>query len=302
LVTVLRPLSTSELLDRTFHLYRNHFVLFVGIAAMPQLGVLALRLAYAERMIQTPFFGRWGSVFAVWLVTFIALEIVHAATAMAVSNLHLERNTSIGSAYSAARGSLLRVLWIAFAAFLLPILIAVPITLTIIGVLSLVMMDSGVGDTATMVFSVLMLLAIFVAPLRWWLRWSLVVPITVLEGGGLRVSMRRSKALTHDRQGRVFLVYVLIVALTWVGGAICQIPFYLTIGRHAFQRSGLISQTARLLQVTGSFLSASLVGALLTIALTLIYYDERVRREGFDMQLMMAALEPAPEAPLTSPA
>lgn len=302
MVTVLRPLSTSELLDRTFHLYRNHFVLFVGIAAMPQLGVLALRLAYAERMIQTPFFGRWGSVFAVWLVTFIALEIAHAATAMAVSNLHLERNTSIGSAYSAARGSLLRVLWIAFAAFLLPILIAVPITLTIIGVLSLVMMDSGVGDTATMVFSVLMLLAIFVAPLRWWLRWSLVVPITVLEGGGLRVSMRRSKALTHDRQGRVFLVYVLIVALTWVGGAICQIPFYLTIGRHAFQRSGLISQTARLLQVTGSFLSASLVGALLTIALTLIYYDERVRREGFDMQLMMAALEPAPEAPLTSPA
>jgi hypothetical protein len=269
---------------------------------MPQLGVLALRLAYAERMIQTPFFGRWGSVFAVWLVTFMALEIAHAATAMAVSNLHLERNTSIGSAYSAARGSLLRVLWIAFAAFLLPILIAVPITLTIIGVLSLVMMDSGVGDTATMVFSVLMLLAIFVAPLRWWLRWSLVVPITVLEGGGLRVSMRRSKALTHDRQGRVFLVYVLIVALTWVGGAICQIPFYLTIGRHAFQRSGLISQTARLLQVTGSFLSASLVGALLTIALTLIYYDERVRREGFDMQLMMAALEPAPEAPLTSPA
>jgi hypothetical protein len=40
----------------------------------------------------------------------------------------------------------------------------------------------------------------------------------------------------------------------------------------------------------------------LTIALTLIYYDERVRREGFDMQLMMSALEPAPEAPLTSPA
>ena len=302
MVTVLRPLSTSELLDRTFHLYRNHFVLFVGIAALPQLGVLAVRLSYAERVIRTPFLGRWGPVLVVWIIGFLALEIAHAATAIAVSNLHLERNTSIGSAYSTARGSLLRVLWIAFAAFLLPILIAIPIMLTVVGVLSIVVAGSGSEDTVTIVFSVLMVVAIFVAPLRWWLRWSLVVPITVLEGGGLRVSMRRSKALTHDRRGRVFLVYVLIVALTWVVGVICQVPFYLTMGSHAFSRPGLIGQTARMLQAAGYFVSGSLVGALLTIALTLIYYDERVRREGFDMQLMMAALEAAPETPVASPA
>jgi hypothetical protein len=264
--------------------------------------VLALRLSYAERLIRTPFLGRWGPSLVVWIVAFLALEIAHAATAMAVSNLHLERPSSIGSAYSAAKGSLLRVLWIAFIAFLLPILIAVPITLTVIGILSIIVIGSGSEDTVTIVFSVHMLVAILVAPLRWWLRWSLVVPVTVLEGGGLRVSMRRSKALTHDRRGRVFLVYVLIVALTWVVGIICQVPFYLTMGSHGFRRPGLIGQTARLLQATGSFVSASLVGALLTIALTLIYYDERVRREGFDMQLMMSALEPAPEVPLTSPA
>lgn len=301
-MTVLRPLSTSELLDRTFHLYRNHFVLFVGIAAIPQLAVLAVRLGYAERVIRTPFLGRWGPAVVVWTAGFLAIEIAHAATAMAVSNLHLERPASIGSSYVAAKGSLLRVLRIAFVAFLLPILIAVPITLTVIGIVSLLVMDSGSDDTVTIVFTVLMLVAILFAPLRWWLRWSLVVPITVLEGGGLRASMRRSKALTHDRRGRVFLVYVLIVALTWVVGIICQIPFYLTMGSNAFRRPGLIGQTARLLQATGSFVSASLVGALLTIALTLIYYDERVRREGFDMQLMMSALEPAPEAALTSPA
>src|SRR5256885_8854898 len=28
----LRPMSTSQVLDRTFYLYRNHFVLFAGIA------------------------------------------------------------------------------------------------------------------------------------------------------------------------------------------------------------------------------------------------------------------------------
>lgn len=40
----LRPLSIGELLDRTFSLYRRNFALFIGIAAIPQLLVLALQL------------------------------------------------------------------------------------------------------------------------------------------------------------------------------------------------------------------------------------------------------------------
>src|SRR5438552_9078889 len=41
----LRPLSLGEILDRTFSLYRKNFLLFAGITAIPQLLVLALRLA-----------------------------------------------------------------------------------------------------------------------------------------------------------------------------------------------------------------------------------------------------------------
>ena len=51
MVTVLRPLSTSELLDRTFYLYRNHFIVFLAIAAIPQLIVLALQLFIAELVL-----------------------------------------------------------------------------------------------------------------------------------------------------------------------------------------------------------------------------------------------------------
>ncbi|MGB7283639.1 MAG: hypothetical protein WBE13_15335 [Candidatus Acidiferrum sp.] len=40
----LRPLSVGELLDRTFSLYRRHFLLFIGISAIPELLVLALQL------------------------------------------------------------------------------------------------------------------------------------------------------------------------------------------------------------------------------------------------------------------
>ena len=41
----LRPLSTGEILDRTFTLYRQNFLLFLGISAIPHVLVLVLNLA-----------------------------------------------------------------------------------------------------------------------------------------------------------------------------------------------------------------------------------------------------------------
>jgi len=46
--------------------------------------------------------------------------------------------------------------------------------------------------------------------------------------------------------------------------------------------------------------STSLVGALATIAFSVVYYDQRVRKEAFDLQFMMTTLD-APVVP-SSPA
>jgi hypothetical protein len=43
----LRPLSLGELLDRTFFLYRRHFLLFVGIAAIPYFFFFVVNLGTA---------------------------------------------------------------------------------------------------------------------------------------------------------------------------------------------------------------------------------------------------------------
>ena len=40
-----------------------------------------------------------------------------------------------------------------------------------------------------------------------------------------------------------------------------------------------------------TFLAQALVAPLATISFSLIYYDERVRKEAFDLQLMMDALD-----------
>jgi len=52
-----------------------------------------------------------------------------------------------------------------------------------------------------------------------------------------------------------------------------------------------MTAAVQVISAAGVFLSTSLVGALGTIAITLIYYDQRVRKEGFDLQLMMSTLE-----------
>src|SRR2546423_12701440 len=43
--SALRPMSTAEVLDRTFHLYRNNFVLFVGISMVAYVLRLVMHLA-----------------------------------------------------------------------------------------------------------------------------------------------------------------------------------------------------------------------------------------------------------------
>lgn len=263
MVTVLRPLSTSELLDRTFHLYRNNFIVFVGIAALPQLVVLALQLISSAMLWGGSFAGFGLTVFVAWLASFIAIEISHAATVMAVSSLHLDRPASVGLAYSAAKSSMLRVIGISIA-----VAIAV-----------------GIGLIFLIVPGIYLALA-----------WSLAIPVTVLEGGGLNTSVTRSKALTKGSRWRIFLIYLLILVLSIVVSMVLQFALLLAIRLFGLRDPSNVLAITHAMQSIGGFLSASLVGPLATIALTLIYYDLRVRKEGFDLQLMMATLQPNPQA------
>jgi hypothetical protein len=43
-------------------------------------------------------------------------------------------------------------------------------------------------------------------------------------------------------------------------------------------------------QYVASFAAGTLAGPIVTIAIALLYYDERVRKEAFDLQLMMEGM------------
>jgi len=264
MVTVLRPLSTSELLDRTFHLYRNNFVVFAGIAALPQLVVLALQLAFSGLIFAGALSSVGGALAAgvgvsliIGIASYIAVETSHAATVMAVSHLHLDRPTSIGLAYASAKSSIGRVIGISFV----------------------IALACGVG------FLFLVVPGVYLA-----LTWSLAIPVTVLEGGSLGTTTR-SGLLTKGSKGRIFVIYLLILVLAWIVSALLQLVFVGSLKIIATNDVSTRSAILYALQSAAGFISTCLVGPLATIAGTLIYYDQRVRKEGFDLQLMMATIE-----------
>jgi hypothetical protein len=110
----LRPMTLGEVLDRTFTLYREQFLLFAGISALPYLVMLIFRFAVllfqrAEIRNVTPgqVPGLMGSLIVGFLggllLLLIIVGIAHSATIWAVSELYLGRDTSVRAAYSSTK-------------------------------------------------------------------------------------------------------------------------------------------------------------------------------------------------------
>jgi hypothetical protein len=271
MATALRPLSTGELLDRTFSLYRSHFGLFVGIFALPHLAVLAFQ--FIGVAVQSPgtqisnlfmnFFWGLGAI----VLTVIVSAASQAATVVAVSQVHLDRPASVTDSFSRVKSQIAGV----------------------IGLSMLVGLAVGVGVLFLIVPGVILALM-----------WSLAVPVKILENKGATDSMSRSSDLTKGDWGRIFVIWFLFIVLNIGVSWLLQWPILIAAGvgsRAGLQRTTAVWQVA---SQTATFVSECLVGPLATIAFSLVYYDERVRKEAFDLQLMMTTID-SPALP-SSPA
>jgi Membrane domain of glycerophosphoryl diester phosphodiesterase len=264
----LRSLSTSEVLDRTFSLYRQHFVLFAGIAGLAQLLIMASQLTPAMFVAFMPLLGSNSAEWAIALplvgallfliVMLWAYAFSHAATLMAVSNIYLDRPTSIRDAYRQVKGRVRNVLATSF----------------------------NVGF-----LSMLGLMLLVVPGILLWLRWALAVPVAALEEASPRQAMDRSKFLTEGRRGDIFVVYFLFLILSWVIVGVFTFPVGVLIATHA--KTG-IPIWMQVVQHLTAFVGGTLVAPFLTIAMAVVYFDQRVRKEAFDLQMMVAALDGAP--------
>jgi hypothetical protein len=103
--------------------------------------------------------------------------------------------------------------------------------------------------------------------------------------------MTRSWDLTKGSRWRVLTVIIIVGVIGFIVSLIFQIPGLIL---NTALRLGDPLNTSVLSQIVtqiGNFFALCLVTPLGTIATSLLYYDQRVRKEGFDLHLMISSLE-----------
>jgi hypothetical protein len=266
----LRPLEVGDLLDETFRMYRRHFLLFAGLSVILSIPSAAL------------------SSFSYYALFSGLLEGGSAAAGQAL----LQAGTL--------------VLYLAGA------LIAIALTPFFYGAVTYAACESALGRPVTpgsvlsgvlrRYFPLLgywlligvMLVAFCLIPLWiWiWVGWAVVMPAMFIENLGLGAAMGRSWRLVEGRWWRTFFTLLLMFVIWFV--ARTALRAFIVLAQSLLQ---LVIPTVAALWIAAasSVIVGSLVNPLLQIAIVLIYFDLRVRREAIDLfQLAQRVSSPQP--------
>jgi hypothetical protein len=304
----MRPLSLGEILDRIFTIFRSHFWLFAGLAGVGSGWTVILQglQLLVHHFVLLHFGARTGrneAQFGPVLTLPLALPVAavsYAGALYAMGEVYLGRPMTVAAALRATRNKWLRyigiLLWHGWSAVWLPILLAVPGLVLMVAIKTPAMI--GVG-------SALILLGVMgggVYGVIAFLRNALALPASIVEGSGVRASMRRSKQLTVDAKGKLFVVLLIFYALLMVAGMI-DLPLVFLIARSPLQEH-VVTQMAMLVV---SFVANMVDLPVILIGYMLVYFDQRIRKEGFDLLMLLGTpvaapaafpgLEPEPAAP-----
>ena len=293
----LRPLTLGEVLDRTFSVYRSRFWLFAGIASIS--GAVQLVAQAVQMFLQhltlhrskfaTGYIVGFIALVVVYLAFFLAYSVTQAATAFAVSEIYLGRVTSVKESLRATIGRWLAyigiALWQLGSGAWVPFLVLVP---------AFVLVKLLPKSPGMLVFAgLLMFVGILgggVVGYILYLRNSLGVPAAVIERLKVRAAMRRSKVLMSGAKGRIFVITLISGCLYMVVGVL-QMPFAVLMV-FALQK-GKESVVAQAVTLLIGFLGHSVVTPVAMIGFTLVYFDQRVRKEAFDIAVLLGEDQPA---------
>jgi len=254
---LLRPLSVGELLDLTFALYRRKFLLFVGIAAVTH-GLMTVLQESAGVAFQKA--GDVASTLLVivgtivgLIVYFISNAVSQAATTAAVSEMYLGRNVTILESFALLRGRIQSLTGLVFGVAVL----------------------TGLGF-------LLIIPGIYMTII-----WSLAVPAAVVENLRFDAATNRSKDLVDGAWGRVILIMVLVFTLSML--VVIGVSFPVSYLSGDWEGETTLTPFWKIALKASELLGEVLAAPFGLIAFTLTYYDQRVKKEGFDIQLMLEA-------------
>ncbi len=212
------------------------------------------------------------------------MPLSYGAMTIAVSERYLGRKVTISGAYAVVLKQ-----WYKYV--LTSLLVGIVIGgLTLVGLVLLVLPG----------------IAVFVLLCVWFMFF---IPVIACEGTWWTGALRRSKELVTGYWGRVFGIWLLVGLIRMVVSAALTAPAQLlTIGLAV----AVDEVTAQAVGQSLGTLAQMLVDPILSIAIVLMYYDLRIRKEAFDLEVLAQeisggqyvppAAEPAKPASLFSTA
>ena len=305
----LRPSTLGEILDRTAQLYRRNFWVFAGVGALPigvmvAIGMLggfgAVVVAVAQRGA-APAGVLPGLTLSAFLL--VAIPVCIAAYVFSVAGLTQAAASAYRGEKPAIRAALKsvvpgfwRYLWFLllqgiFVA-LIPMTVAAAVAIPLFYLAS--RSGEGVAAGAAAGFVVFLVIAAAVGAIVWLaLGYAMGLAVCVVEQKSAWESLQRSWKLSQGTRGRIFVLFLLVAALAMVLSMIGYIPFLIIVGVSAAAGNGAQHATAALvaaeiLQFLVNFCVQTLLAPVSWIALVLFYFDQRIRKEGYDIEWMMA--------------
>lgn len=281
----LRPLEIGDLLDETFRMYRRHFVLFAGLSVLLSIPTAALSgfsyFALFNGLLQQTSPGQFSS--SSQQLNLGALETALVTYGIgALINLALVPFIYGAVTYAACESALGR-----------------PVTAS--GVLTGVLRRYFALLGYWVLIGLMVLLFCLIPLWIWiWVGWAVVMPVMFVENVGLGAAMGRSWRLIEGRWWRTFLIIFLLFVVREVVSI--ALGAFLSLAQALLQ---ILFPSVVILWFTAasSVIIESLVNPVIQIAIVLIYFDLRVRKEGLDLFQLAQGVAgiPPPPAPLQPP-
>ena len=303
--TNLRPLTLGEILDRTAQLYRENFLLFAGIFSFyagVALAINLIQIGLGAWMQFTHAAAKLSGMIMVLggvelIVLLLLLGAAIAAINRAVAWVHLGQPATIRGAYASTLPHFGRYLWLMT---LTGVMAWLPAILLYGGYLAFILVyvrprgllahGATIAEpgSATIFFVIsgiffLLLVPAAIYGLIMSLRYALAVPACVVENLKAWKAISRSVELSKGARGRIFILLLLVGAVK-IGLVLVTQMFFIAA---VYKNHGTLPPWLNAISQVVAFFTNSFVGPIGAAGIALFYYDQRVRKEGYDIERMM---------------
>ncbi len=320
------PLGAGDLIDRAVRLYRKHFWTFVLIAAPPVIfgtlfyigwAMLGRTLFFAgagydpsEIFVYQIFMGL-GGLF-IWLVEIVAmLTVMGGASRNFIRHLLFDEPISFRETYKNTKkrlfgliaASLVIAVFLGFFALILfyfSMIVAAILIAAVFFVFAAVMPLAIILSIIIGVITLILSLWLFFLVAS---RFAYIPQVMLVEGQGIFSALSRSMSLASGNVKRFAALFIFTFLVTYSALALLYVPlgwYAWASGIEIFFSADVIPAWYEIANQMIGQISIILLMPVWMIGLCLLYVDERVRHEGYDIELMAARrLGDIPNVPQT---